>query len=144
MMNKCEKNYGFTLIEAMIAMVLLSIAAAGLLLPFNVSASVQQEGAERTLAARLTGDLIEQIQNTDFAQIVSTYGNYIENSGSVKDAQGVVFTGPLYARFSRKAKCEYIYTAQQDGLDTPNFIRIKVQVFYNGSKMSDVTTLKSK
>lgn len=144
MLKLNNKNNGFTLVEAMIAMVLLSIAAAGLLLPFSASASVQQEGVNRTLAVKLAGDLIEQIINTPFNQIVGTYGNYTEGTGQVKDAQGNVFSSSIYADFSRKAICQYVYTAQQDGLDSPNFIRITVQVFYKSSKLAEIATLKSK
>lgn len=144
MLKQNSKNSGFTLIEAMMAMVLLSIATAGLLLPFASAVTVQQEGVDRTLAVRLACDLTEQIVNTDFDKIVAKYGNYSETAGQVKQVDGSIFSGSMYANYSRKAHCEYIYTAQQDGLDAPNFIRITVQVYYNGSKMADLVRLKSR
>ncbi|MDD5135632.1 MAG: type II secretion system protein [Phycisphaerae bacterium] len=65
-MKKFIKNSGFTLVEALMALVILSIAAAGLLLPFASSAEVQRQGCNETLAAKLASDLTEQIIATDF------------------------------------------------------------------------------
>jgi prepilin-type N-terminal cleavage/methylation domain-containing protein len=65
---------GFTLIETLMALVILTIAAAGLILPFASSATVQQQGYSQTLATKLASDLIEQIINTDFSQIVCRCG----------------------------------------------------------------------
>ncbi|MCX5632207.1 MAG: type II secretion system protein [Phycisphaerae bacterium] len=138
------KNEGFTLAEAMIALVILSIAAAGLLLPFASSAAVQEQGCNQTIAAKLASDLIEQIINTDFNQIVSTYGSYTELKGQVKNANGVVFSDPIYSDFSRQAVCGYIYVSQQQNTGTPCFVKITVRVFYNGLKLAEVVRLKSK
>jgi prepilin-type N-terminal cleavage/methylation domain-containing protein len=138
------KNNGFTLIEALMALVILSIAAAGLLLPFASSAEVQRQGCEETLAAKLACDLTEQIIATDYSQIVPTYGSYAEVKGQVKNAAGVVFTDTMYANFSRKASCVYVYMPQQLSYGTPNFIKITVSVYYNGSKLAEVVRLKAK
>ncbi|MCD4831218.1 MAG: type II secretion system GspH family protein [Anaerohalosphaeraceae bacterium] len=143
---KNYKNNGFTLAEAMMAMVILSIATAGLLLPFASSAAVQEEGVNRTLAVKLACDLLEDIVNTNFGDIIATYGSYTEADGAMQSAGGAgVLTGNLYAGYSRDAVCEYIYTAQQDGLDPqPNFIRITVRVHHNGAKKAEIVRLKSK
>jgi prepilin-type N-terminal cleavage/methylation domain-containing protein len=141
---KCKLVRGFTLIEALMALVILSIAAAGLILPFASSMTVQQQGCSQTLAAKLASDLIEQIINTDFSQIVTTYNGYNETKGQIKNAAGVVFSDPMYADLSRQAVCEYIYMPQQASVGTPNFIRITVRVYQNGVKLAEVVRLKSK
>jgi prepilin-type N-terminal cleavage/methylation domain-containing protein len=138
------KNTGFTLIEALMALVILSIAAAGLLVPFASSAEVQRQGCNETLAAKLASDLAEQIIATDFSQIVPTYGSYTEAQGQVKNAAGIVFTDTMYANFSRTASCVYVYMPQQGSYGTPNFIKITVSVYYNGLKLAEVVRLKSK
>jgi prepilin-type N-terminal cleavage/methylation domain-containing protein len=144
-MTKISVNSkAFTLIEAMIALVILTIAAAGLILPFASSAAVQQEGCNQTLATKLAADLIEQIINTDFSQIVPTYGSYSEPKGQIKNAAGVVFTDPMYADFSRQAVCENVYMPQQGNFGTPTFIRITVRVYQNDTKLAEVARLKSK
>jgi prepilin-type N-terminal cleavage/methylation domain-containing protein len=135
---------GFTLIEALIALVILGIAAAGLILPFASSAAVQEQGCSRTIAAKLACDLTEQIIAADFNQIVPTYGSYNEPKGQVKNAAGVVFTDSMYADFSRQAVCEYIYMPQQQSFGAYNFIRITVKVYQNDLKLAEVVRLKSK
>ena len=89
-----SRHKGFSLAEAMMATVVLSIAAAGVLLPFTGGAAVRAEGRRSTLASKLAADLVEQIIRTDFEQIVTAYDGYAEAQGHVKDAGGVVFTDP--------------------------------------------------
>jgi CHASE1-domain containing sensor protein len=125
-------------------MVILTIAAAGLLLPFASSATVQQQGCSQTLATKLASDLIEKIINTDFNLIVSTYNGYTEAKGQIKNAAGVVFSDPMYADLSRQAACAYVYVPQQQSFGTPNFIKITVQVYQNGLQLAEIVRLKSK
>ncbi len=87
------------------AMVLLGMAAAGVLLPFSHGAAVQAEGRRITLGAKLASDLLERIVATPSSQIVSTWDGYAEAQGQVTDAGGTVFTDPMYANFSRSVAC---------------------------------------
>ncbi len=129
------KNKGFSLAEAMIATVVLGIAAAGMLLPFTSGAAVRAEGARRTLAAKLAGDLMEEVINTPFGEIVSNY-NYTESQGQVKDVSGAVFTDSNYANFSRGVSCEY-------AAGQPFFIIVTVWVKYNGNEIISLSRLIS-
>jgi type II secretory pathway pseudopilin PulG len=143
---KCKLVRGFTLFEALLALVVLMIAAAGLILPFASSATVQEQGCSQTIATKLACDRVEQIisDDNDFSQIVASY-NYTEQKGEVKDANGVNFTGSMYADFSRETVCEGVYMSQQDSsFGTPKFIRITVRVYQNGLELAEVTRLKSK
>ncbi|MBN2594252.1 MAG: prepilin-type N-terminal cleavage/methylation domain-containing protein, partial [Sedimentisphaerales bacterium] len=110
--HHCISKRGFTLTEAMMAVVVLGIAAASLLLPFISGAAVRAEGVNRTLAARLASDLMEEVINTPFDQILSSY-NYSEPQGQVKDATGAIFDDSAYANFSRNVTCEYVYVPPQ-------------------------------
>ncbi len=154
---------GFTLAEAMMAVVVLGIAAAGVLLPFVSGAAVRAEGASRTLAAGLAGDLMEQILRLPFhdpddetsynlgpdagdLDNIDDYHGYIEAQGQVKDAAGVVFTDPRYANFSRNVICEYVYVPPQPAESDPTkceFIRIIVRVDYCGKQMATIIRLVS-
>ena len=134
---------GFTLAEAMIATVVLGIAAAGVLLPFTSGARVRAEGMRRTLGAKLASDLMEDIVNTPFEQIVAGYDGYSEAQGQVKDADGVVFTDSNYAKFSRSSICDYVYVPQESGSGVPKFIRITVRVFYSGKEIAAINRLVS-
>lgn len=135
---------GFTLAEAMMATVVLGIAAAGVLLPFADGAKIRAEGTRRTLGAKLAGDLIEQIVNTPFEQIVANYNGYSEPQGQLKDSAGTIFTDPAYANFSRNATCESVYVPQQSGAGQANFIRVTVRVHYSGRPIAIINRLISK
>ncbi len=132
---------GFTLAEAMMATVVLGIAAAGVLLPFTSGAVVRAEGVRKTLAAKLAGDLMEQIVSTPFEDVVDNYDGYSEMQGQVKDVSGAVFTGSNYAKFSRDVSCAYVYVPQESGATEPKFIRITVQVYYSGRKVVSINRL---
>ncbi len=126
------------------AMVVLGMAAAGVLLPFSAGASVRAEGIHRTTGAALAADLMEKIVVMPFDQIVSNFGSYSESQGQVKDAQGQVFTDPSYAKFSRSATCVYVYVPQETTPPSPKFILATVQVFYNDKPVAVVSRLISK
>ncbi len=138
-MKKSTKNRkGFSLAEAMMATVVLSIAAAGVLLPFVSGTAVQAEGAHRTLAAKLASDLMEQFINTPFEELVADGGGYVdEPQGQIKNSNGVLFSNPAYANFSRGAS--YEYDAGQ-----PFFIIVTVWVKYNGNEIVSLSRLISK
>ncbi|MBN2137279.1 MAG: prepilin-type N-terminal cleavage/methylation domain-containing protein [Sedimentisphaerales bacterium] len=137
------KNKGFSLAEAMIATVVLSIAAAGVLLPFTSGAAVRAEGTRRTLAAKLAADLVEQILQTPFDQIVTNYDGYAEAQGNVTDAGGTVFSDSNYAKFSRTASCEYVYMPQESGVAAARFVLVTVRVCYGGNEIAAASRLVS-
>ena len=139
--HRHTRDRGFTLAEAMMAMVVLSIAVAGVLLPFSSGAAVRTEGLRRTLSAKLAGDLIEHIVNTPFEEIVTGYHGYSEPQGQIKDAWGTVFTDSNYANFSRSASCEYVYVPQESEATAPKFILVTVLVQYNGIQMATINRL---
>ena len=131
----------FTLAEAMMATVVLGIAAAGVLLPFTSGAAVRAEGMRRTLGAKLASDLMQEIVNTPFNQIVAAYGAFSEAQGQVKDAGGVVFTDSNYAMFSRDSICNYVYVTQESGTGVAKFILITVRVYYSGKEIAIINRL---
>ena len=140
---KKHRRGGFTLAEALMAVVILSIASAGVLLPFSSGASVRAEGMRMTLAAGLAGDLMEKIANTPYEQIVADYDGYAEAQGQVKDAGGTVFSDPAYANFSRDVSCSYVYVAQESEDAEPVFILATVRVNYSGRAVAVINRLIS-
>lgn len=143
MSSNYKNRKGFTLAEAMIATVVLGIAAAGVLLPFTSGAVARAEGTRRTLAAKLAGDLMEEIVNTPFDQIIANYNGYTESQGQVKDVSGVVFTDLSYISFSRNVTCEYVYVSQESGDGELKFIRVIVRVFHRGRETAIINRLVS-
>ena len=140
----CTNRRGFTLVEAMMAVVVLGIAAAGVLLPFVSGTAVRAEGVNRTLAARLASDLMEQIVNTPFDQIVNDYNGYSEPQGQVKDAAGFIFTDSNYANFSRSVVCEYVRVPEESVLAPLKFIRVTVQMYYDSKQIATIQRLVGK
>ena len=126
------------------AVVVLGIAAAGVLLPFSGGARVRAEGVRRTLGVKLASDLMEKIVNTPFDQIIADYNGYSEAQGQVKDADDVVFTDGHYANYSRDVSCEEVYVPQESGATLPTFIRVTVRVYYSGRMIATVNRLISK
>jgi len=121
----------------------LSVAAAGVLLPFTAGQAARVEGARRTLAAKLASDLIEQITLTPFEQIVPDYDGYVEPAGQVRDASGAVFSSSNYAGLSRQASCRYVYMPQESGLAEPQYILVTVTVKYRGKPLAALSRLVS-
>jgi hypothetical protein len=127
----------------MMATVVLGIAAAGVLLPFTSGARVLAEGMRRTLGVKLASDLLQEIVNTPFDQIVAVYGAYSEAEGQIKDSGGVVFTDSNYARLSRNSICNYVYVPQESGTGVSTFILVTVRVYYGGNEIVVVKRLVS-
>jgi type II secretory pathway pseudopilin PulG len=134
---------GFTLVEATLAMVVLSMAAAGVLLPFANGASVQAEGLHRSLAASLANDLLERVIDTPFDQVVQDW-NYTEAQGHLKDASGTTITDPIYANYSRDVSCDYTCVPQQGYTPVPIFALASVRVYYRGEQIAAVHRLISR
>ncbi len=129
---------GFTLAEAMIATVVLSIATAGVLMPFVAGASIRAEGQRLTFAAKLAADLMEQIisdpQN-------SKWISYNELQGQIKDASGNVFTDSVYSQYGRQASCVDGYSGEDS---QPIFIVATVRVSYRGKEIASISRLIAK
>jgi len=131
--NHYNRN-GFTLTEAMMAMVILAVVSAGVILPFAGGAAVQNEGARRTIGAKLAGDLLEEIMNTDFEQ-VGAYDGYSEAAGQIKGVNGQVLTGPVYTELSRTVTCSDAY------IEDVRLIWVTVIVSYRGDELVRLSTL---
>jgi prepilin-type N-terminal cleavage/methylation domain-containing protein len=135
---------GFTLVEAMMAIVVLGIAAASLLVPFSSGARLRAEGMRRTLGAKLASHLMEQIVHTSFDEIMDDYDDYTEPEGQVLDAAGGTFSDLNYAKFSRNASCDYVYVPQESGTTDAVFIRVTVRVYFSGNNIVTINRLVSK
>ena len=141
MLKKMYKRKGFSLVEAMIAVSIVTIAAGGVLLPFTTGMSMQQEGKKHTLAAKLASDKMEEIIASPFDQIVSTYNGYSEDDGEMEDWSGSELVGGLYSNYSREVECHYVYVDQQAGQESPIFILATVKVYYSQREIANITML---
>jgi len=126
------------MIEATIAMVILAIAAAGILLPFANAAAVQVEGARQTLAANIASELMEKVLLKDPNDILVTYADYTEADGEMRDTSNNLLTDLVYDGFSRSASSQPATVASVD------LVAVTVEVDYLGNEITRVTTLVSK
>ena len=134
-MTKARYNRkGFTLAEALIAMVILAMAASGAILPFSSGAAVQAEGARRTLAAKLAADRLEEMINSDFDELWLYDGDY-QPEGFVTDGNGAFLTDPAYAKFMRVVTC---LPASVGNVD---LMWSTVYIYYDGTEMLQLSTL---
>jgi len=134
-MTKARYNRkGFTLAEALIAMVILAMAASGAILPFSSGAAAQAEGARRTLAAKLAADRLEEMINSDFDDLW-LYEADPQFEGFITDGNGALFTDPAYAKFMRIVTCTPAKVGDVD------LIWATVAIWYDGDKMLQLSTL---
>jgi Tfp pilus assembly protein PilV len=138
-MTRNRRQFGFTLIEATFAMVLLAIAAAGILLPFANATSLQIEAARQTTAANLASELLERIQACEYSDIISIYDGYTESqsNGTLVDATGTAHSGTAYSGFSRTANCCLADVGTLEDILTA----VTVTVFFDGREVTKVMTL---
>ncbi len=132
MRTRCQNRKGFTLTEAMIAMVVLSIAASGVLLPFAAGASAQMEGARRTLATKLASDRLEKVISTGYDKV---FDYLYESEGSMTDANGNFLDDPIYSDFRR------VVIPDPATLGDVSLVWVTVTVYYKGEETVTLTTL---
>ena len=137
-MKRKRRQSGFTLIEATIAMVILAMAAAGILLPFANAAAVQVEGARQTLAANLASELMEKVLLSEPNDILTVYADYTEPDGAMLDALGNTLTDSIYDGFSRTA------TSLPATVASVDMVAVTVTVDYKNNEMTRITALVSK
>jgi hypothetical protein len=165
-MSYRNKRSAFTLFEAMLAVAVLGMAAAGVLLPFSSGAAVESEGIHHRVATELAANLMEQIASKPFHDPVAAndyrlgpeagetspasfdniddFDGYTEAQGQILDSAGNLLTDAQYALFSRSVSCSYGYLPQQSNSNAPYaFIRVTVTVSYSGREMAKLTRLFS-
>jgi hypothetical protein len=117
-------------------MVVLSVAAAGVILPFSAGAAMNMEGSRRALAAKLASDYLEEIENCKYAysydDIVPYYNNYFQSEGTVTDAEWNTLTDDAYRRFSRVATCEEVNIGG---------LLVTAIIYYDGKEMLRMSRL---
>ena len=90
----------------MIAVTLLAFAASAVSMPFVAGAASRAEGARRTLAAKLAGDRLEQLEqiaSIDYDNQLWQYDGYPFElfPGGLEDGNGGFLTDPTYSVFTR-------------------------------------------
>jgi MSHA pilin protein MshD len=161
-----QSRAGFTLIEALMASVILAIAVAAAIVPFTCGARSQEVESRQTLAVSLAQDLMEEILLKPFVEpgdtvpepesrfgpessetlrssysAIDDYHGYTELSGYVLDPAGQVITDAVAAGLSRHVTVSYVYVTGQNVTEPPSFMRVAVEIRYNGQPIVKMTRL---
>jgi hypothetical protein len=137
----CKQRKAFSLTEAMLATAILSMAAAGVLLPFTSGAMVRADARRQMLAARLAHDLMEDIMCSPWESIVDTWNGWSDPLTITTHTTGQPFTDPQYADVKRKVDCVYVYMPQESADGDPEFIRVTITVYHGNKEIGAVTRL---
>ena len=152
---------GFTLIESLLAAVVLAATIAAITVPFTAAARNEQYDGRQTMAVSLATEMMEEIlskpfEDPDGASVVGPEGNepnraafdnmddyhgYAEAAGGVADAANNAIVDPTANGLSRNVTVAYIYVTGQDTSLPPTFVRITVDVQYNGAVVAQLTRL---
>ena len=154
---------GFTLVEALLASVVLAMAITAVTMPFTAGARNELENARRTLAVALAQEMMEEILSKPFADDVQDfarspgpdagegsrtffdnmddYDGYEELPGSIASHDGQLFTDAAADGLSRHVSAGYVYVSGQDVSDAPSFLRVVVDVRYRGEPVVTLSRL---
>jgi len=155
------RRNGFTLLEALIASAILSMAILGITVPFASGAATEADDARRTLANSLAQELMEEILTKAYDDTttpkglghesaetsramydsVNDYDNWNENAGQIKDLSGQVIDDPAAEALSRQAHVSYVRVGGQAGTDTICFARVQVEIRYHNKTLQTLTRL---
>jgi type II secretory pathway pseudopilin PulG len=160
-MNHATNRRGFTLVEAMLAAVILSMTVCCVLAPFVAGAQNDQDNAKAVLASALAQELMEDILTMPFADPqtpdaltpgpdagetadprtfdnVDDYDGLYEPPGSFADRP---VSGPVARDLWRRAAVGYVYVPGQDAGQPPSFCRVTVTVGGGPAELVRLTRL---
>lgn len=90
---------GMTLIEILIATVIFLVAIVGLVYSYLKCMELADLGRNSSLAMQAIESKVEDIKNTPFASIYSTYNNATFTTSAITNGRGVVYIDNSNAHF---------------------------------------------
>ena len=153
---------GFTLVEALMASVVLAVVAASALLPFAAGTQQVNESAKLDQAITLGQALMEEILARPFFApgnrtaspgpetgettkasytSVDDFNTYAESTSAVKDYQGATVTDQEVQGYRRTATVQYVTVPNQRTDDTNAFIQVRVDVYHNDALLASLTRI---
>jgi len=156
-----QSERAFTLLEALLAAVILAMAVAAIAMPFTAGAQNEMADARRTLAVALAQDLMEEILAKPFyddqgattlgpdggersrAQFdnIDDYHGLTEAPGTIAGADGRIISDPAAVGLSRDVQVAYVYVSGQDTSKPATLVRVIVTVRYHGDPVVTLTRM---
>ena len=147
---------GLTLLEALLAAVVLAMAASAVIMPYAVGAQAAMRDARQTLAVDLAQDIMEEILSKSFSDPdgkergekgrsswddMSDYDGYEEKAGAIRRFDGTLVDDPAATGLSRHVSVVGVYVSGQDTRQPPTFLRVTVEVRYKGQTLTRLSRL---
>lgn len=153
----------FTLVEAMLAAVILSMTVSSIIMPFVAGAQNDLANAYQALAVTLAQDMMEEILAKPFSDPddgnrvpgpdgsesagrelydnIDDYDGYTEPTGMIVPFEPELLTNPLTVQFARRVTVTYVRVAGQDVSEPADFCRVAVQVDRDPNNLVTLTRL---
>jgi len=110
------KEYGFTLIEVVLVIAILSIALLGIIRIFPLGLRTKQVAEEYSTATLLGQEMLEEIKKRGYDSLSITYpskdGDYGKAQGEFKESRG------------------YLWEVEWWNTEVPYLRKVRVKVFY--------------
>ncbi len=147
---------GLTLLEALLAAVVLAMAASAVIMPYAVGAQATMRDARQTLAVNLAQDMMEEILTKAFSDPegdetgekdrsswddMDDYDGYEEKAGTIRSFDGTLMDDPAATGLSRHVSVVGVYVSGQDTGQPPTFLRITVEIRHNGQTVTSLSRL---
>jgi len=166
--SRRQRGGAFTLLEALLAAVILVIAVTAVVMPFTVGMRTQMVEARQTLAVPLAEELMEEVLLRPFEEpydgdeqaeppaafgpeaeetsrdqfsAIDDYHGYTDPPGTITDPGGSVIDDPAAEGLSRHVTVAYVYVTGQDPGDPPTFMRVVVEVRHESEPLVTLTRL---
>jgi len=166
--DRRQHERAFTLMEALLAAVILAIAIGAVIMPFTVAMRTQVLEARQTQAVSLAEALMEEVllrpfeepgdgnedpepvgcfgpdlgesSRADFSAIDDFHG-YTDLAGTITGPDGKVIDDPAAEGLSRHVTVQYVYVTGQDPAEDPTFLRVVVEVRHESEPLVTLTRL---
>jgi len=147
---------GVTLLEALLAAVVLAMAAAAVIMPYAAGAQATLHDARQAVAVNLAQDIMEEILAKAFRDPdgdesaesrrstwddMDDYDGYEEPAGQIRSFDNVLADDPAGDGLSRHVSVQAVYVAGQDMGDPPTFLRVTVQIKHDGQTVTTLSRL---
>jgi prepilin-type N-terminal cleavage/methylation domain-containing protein len=138
-----DRQSGFTLIEALIAMLLLGFAITGLIVANQSFSKANGAGLELSTAEFLIEQIREQTVTIPFGTLVSTYNSTMQTYSPPHDSRGNDLTA--YSDYSQSIIGQYVNASDLRTVSTSGtpFYRITVEIHFNNEVISSASWLRA-
>ena len=141
-MNKKKQSSGFTLIEALIAAMLLGLVVAALAAASGAFTMANGYGVDLSTAEFLTEEMRERTTNIDVDTLLTSYDE--QTFTPPIDVSGAQMAD--FGEFGQQVTIEHVQSGNFDQIDTSetsDFVRVTVTVSKGGQPISSTSWIRA-